>query len=80
MVKTENVIINEKVYVKSWSDAGFYIHGGNPVEHDYITAIDTVTGWPGYTETDIPLPTQADEEIPDSEALKIITGEGGGEQ
>lgn len=77
MIQTENIIINNKTYVRTWSDAGVYIHGGFP-EGDYTDATDPAEAGRVYVETDRALPTPGDMEIPDAEALKIITGEGGG--
>lgn len=39
---------------KSYSDSGFYIHGGVP-ESDYIEAFDPKDSVREYTETDIPI-------------------------
>ena len=37
-------------FVKAYSDAGFYIHGGNP-EGDYVTAVDPESAGRIYKET-----------------------------
>lgn len=42
-------------FIHTYSDAGFYIHGGEP-EADYIDAIDPVDAGRTYVETDIPIP------------------------
>ena len=50
-------IVTEKInenLVKTYSDAGFKIHGGSP-EADYDAAIDPVDAGRVYTETDIPV-------------------------
>ena len=57
-------------FVRTYSDAGFYIHGGFP-EGDYEEAVDPVELGRTYTETDIPIAT--DDELTDSEALYVIT-------
>lgn len=61
-------------HVKTYSDAGYYIHGGHP-EADYVEAIDPISSGRTYTETDIKIPT----EEPTSEdyelAGKILLGE-----
>lgn len=61
--------------IKTYSDLGVYIHGGVP-EADYEEAVDPVDAGRVYTETDRPIEGN---EIPDSEALAIITGEEVGE-
>lgn len=76
---TDNVTIGGREYVRTWSDAGMYIHGGFR-EGDYPEAVDPADAGRVYVETNIPIPGPGDEEISDSEALAIITGEGGGEQ
>lgn len=43
-------------FVKAYSDAGFYIHGGNP-EGDYATAVDHESAGRIYKETDIKIET-----------------------
>lgn len=48
MIKTETL---ENGYIKTYSDAGFYIHGGFP-EGDYVQAIDPPEFNRIYTETD----------------------------
>lgn len=69
-IKTE--IIEERL-IKTYSDAGYYIHGGNP-EGDYTEAIDPISAGRTYTETDILIPTEDEEaEIEDYEtALKQL--------
>ena len=57
-------------FVRTYSDAGFYIHGGFP-EGDYGEAVDPVELGRTYTETDISIAT--DDELTDSEALYVIT-------
>ena len=43
-------------FVKAYSDAGFYIHGGNP-EGDYVVAVDPESVGRIYKETDIKIET-----------------------
>ena len=43
--------------VKSYSDAGFYIHGGSP-ESDYVEAIDQKNLGRKYTETSKKIPVR----------------------
>ena len=69
------MIIQEQIsdtLVKSYSDRGVYIHGGNP-EAEYEEAIDPISMGRTYTETDRPI---EGEEITDEEALRIIMGRG----
>lgn len=47
MIKTEKL---ENGYIKTYSDEGYYIHGGNP-EGDYEFAIDPEDAGRKYTET-----------------------------
>lgn len=54
MIKTENVTIGEKAFVKTYSDRGMMIHGGSP-EADYSEAYDPAELGRTYTETDIPI-------------------------
>ena len=68
MIKTDNIIINEKVFVKTYSDLGVKIHGGFP-EGDYDEAIDPIELGRTYTETDIPIETDAEE------LLDVLLGE-----
>ena len=43
-------------FVKAYSDAGYYIHGGNP-EGDYTVAVDPESVGRIYKETDIKIET-----------------------
>lgn len=67
MIVTENL---ENGLVRTYSDAGFYIHGGFP-EGDYEEAVDPAEAGRTYTETDIPIENEM--ELTDSEALYVIT-------
>ena len=66
------MIVQERIegadLVRTYSDAGMYIHGGFP-EADYQESIDPVDMHRTFVETNIPI-----EELTDSEALAIITG------
>lgn len=59
MIIRENVIINDKEYIKTYSDKGFYIERD---EIQYSEAIDPIEFKDEriYTETDIPI--EVDEE------------------
>lgn len=48
MIKTDEITINGKTFYKTYSDAGYLIHGGKP-EGDYPEAIDPEPR--AYTET-----------------------------
>ena len=53
MVKYETL---DNGFVKAYSDAGYYIHGGNP-EGDYVAAVDPESVGRIYKETDIKIET-----------------------
>ena len=69
MIIQEQIEINEKLFIKSYSDRGMLIHGGSP-EADYSEAIDPVDANRTYTETDIPIEDESEAE----EILNIILG------
>ena len=54
MIQTEQITINDKTFVRTYSDSGYYIHGGSP-EGDYAEAIDPAELGQVYVETDIPI-------------------------
>ena len=63
-------IVTEKIdnkFIKTYSDAGFYIHGGQP-EADYTEAIDPIEAGRVYTETDIKIPEPEDD--PDAATIE----------
>lgn len=70
MIKTEQVTINDRVFVHTYSDLGMKIHGGMP-ESDYDEAYDPIELGRTYTETDIPIESETTAE----EILDILTGE-----
>lgn len=53
MVKYETL---ENGFVKAYSDAGYYIRGGNP-EGDYVEAVDPASAGRIYKETDTKIET-----------------------
>lgn len=77
MIKTE--IIDNK-YIKTWSDQGFYIFGGNPVGI-YAEATDPIDSGRTYIETYEPIEDISEEDY--AEAGRILLGisseENGGE-
>ena len=70
MIKTETITIGEKQYTRTYSDAGFMIHGGVP-EADYSEAVDPAELGRTYTETDIPI----EDDVEAEEIVNILTGE-----
>lgn len=69
MIKTETVTINDKQFIRTYSDSGYLIHGGSP-EGDYAEALDPSELGRTYTETDIP----AEEDAEAQEILDILLG------
>lgn len=67
MVKYETL---DNGFVKAYSDAGFYIHGGNP-EGDYTAAVDPESVGRIYKETDIKIETN-DETATDGDTEATI--------
>lgn len=70
MIQTEQLTINGKQFIRTYSDAGYMIHGGSP-EGDYIEAIDPVNLERTYTETDIVIDS---EDSDAEEVLDILLG------
>lgn len=64
MVKYET-LAND--FVKAYSDAGYYIHGGDP-EGDYVEAVDPASAGRIYKETDIKIETNDASTDDDAEA------------
>ena len=54
MIKTEEMEINGKTFIRTYSSKKVYIHGGSP-EEDYTEAIDPAEFGRTYTETKIPI-------------------------
>ena len=69
MIKTENITISGKTFIRTYSDRGMMIHGGSP-EADYAEALDPAELGRTYTETDIPIESEGDAE----EILNILLG------
>lgn len=69
MIKTENITISGKTFIRTYSDRGMMIHGGSPVA-DYAEALDPAELGREYTETDIPIESETDAE----EILNILLG------
>ena len=69
MIKTENVRIGAKQFVRTYSNAGMMVHGGVP-EGDYYEAYDPADTGRTYTETDIPIDADTNAE----QILNILLG------
>lgn len=67
MVKYETL---DNGFVKAYSDAGYYIRGGNP-EGNYATAVDPASSGRIYKETDIKIETN-DETASDGDTEATI--------
>ena len=67
----ENIELNGKQYVRTYSDREMKIHGGVP-EGDYDEAVDPAELGRTYTETDIPI---EEEEPTAEEIVDILMGE-----
>ena len=70
MIRTESIKINNKEFIRTYSDSGMMIHGGSP-EADYTEAIDPAELGRTYTETDIPI---EQDEAEAEEIVNILTG------
>ena len=70
MIQTETMTIGTKQFIRTYSDSGYYIHGGSP-EGDYAEAIDPADAVRTYTETDIPV---EGDETEAQEILDILLG------
>ncbi len=71
MIKTETITINNKQFIRTYSDKGVMIHGGSP-ETDYSEALDPAELGRTYTETNIPI---EDNGTSAEEILNILTGD-----
>lgn len=70
MIKTENITVNGREFVRTYSDAGLMIRKDG-TDEVYAEAIDPVGSGRTYTETDEPV---QEEDLTAEEALSIITG------
>lgn len=73
-IVTETYKIGERDFVRTYSDRGMLIHGGVP-EGDYSEANDPAELGRTYTETDIPIGGDADDDADKAEAYDILLGE-----
>lgn len=78
MIKTENIYVNGRTLVRTYSDANLMIRQDS-TGNIYSEAVDPVGSGRTYTETDTPIEQTEDDRVAqleeDSTALKIILGE-----
>lgn len=60
MIKTELIMIDDRQLRRTWSDAGFMIERDGAV---YSEAVDPAEFDRIYTETDIPVESESEDEI-----------------
>ena len=60
MIKTELIVVDERQLRRTWSDAGFMIERDGAV---YSEAVDPVEFDRVYTETEIPVESESEDEI-----------------
>lgn len=66
MIVKENIEIGGRVFVKTYSDGGFYIERDG---EKYSEAIDPAEFDRTYVETDVPIETEADLTVTDALAM-----------
>lgn len=75
MIKTENLTINEKAFIRTYSDEGKYVVRDGV---KYVEAIDPAEFDRTYTEGDYISPPEEvipdDEELTDEQIATILTG------
>ena len=75
MIVQEYFTVDDKDFIRTYSNAGMMIHGGMP-EDDYDEATDPAEFGRTYTETDIPVETDESTELANkAEAYDILMGE-----
>lgn len=60
MIKTELIMVGERQLRRTWSDTGFMIERDGAV---YSEAVDPVEFDRVYTETDMPMKSESEDEI-----------------
>ena len=70
MIISEMFKVNNKDFIRQYSDLGVKIHGGFP-EANYDVAVDPAELGRTYTETDIPI---EHDEAEAEEIVNILTG------
>lgn len=77
MIKTENIYVNGRTLVRTYSDANRMIRQDS-TGNIYSEAVDPVGSGRTYTETDTPIEQTEDDRVAqleeDSKALKILLG------
>ena len=78
MIKTENIYVNGRALVRTYSDANRMIQRDG-TGNIYSEAVDPLNSGRTYTETDTPIEQTEDDRVAqleeDSKALKILLGE-----
>lgn len=69
MIKTQEIEINGRKLIRTYSDAGYFIQNSSGAK--YSEAVDPENSGREYTETNEKIP---DAELDAQEALDIITG------
>lgn len=59
MIKTELIMVDERQLRRTWSDAGFMIERDGA---QYSEAVDPLDSGRAYTETEVPIEQEADDE------------------
>lgn len=68
----EHFTVNNKDFIRTYSDSGYMIHGGSP-EADYSEACDPAELGRTYAETDIPIDDES-VKADKAEAFDILVG------
>jgi hypothetical protein len=74
MIKTENLTINNRAFVRTYSDSGFQVERDGVL---YSEAIDPAEFNRQYTETDEPIDTDMTETEEKARAYDILAGVSG---
>ena len=78
MIKTENIYVNGRTLVRTYSDSNRMIRQDG-TGNIYSEAVDPLNSGRTYTETDTPIEQTEDDRVAqleeDSKALKILLGE-----
>ena len=78
MIVTEQLIINDRQFTKTYSDSGYMIERDGA---QYSEAIDPAEFGRTYTETDIPIEGEGESEVEQkAAAFDYLTGRSGGNE
>ena len=78
MIVTEQLIINDRQFTKTYSDSGFMVERDGA---QYSEAIDPAEFGRTYTETDIPIEGEGESEVEQkAAAFDYLTGRSGGNE